>query len=47
MEYKNERYMGCLFVRDRAFCRQLSDLLRQQVGSPIEKIGDLDVTGTL
>jgi hypothetical protein len=47
IEYENEFYMGCLFVRDRSFCRQLSTFLKPYVGYAIEQIADLDVSDTL
>jgi hypothetical protein len=43
VEYENDLYMGCLFVNDPTFCRQLSIILRQHIGTTIKKIGDIDL----
>jgi len=47
IEYENECYMGCIFVRDPSFCRQLSAFLKPYVGHAIEQIADLDLSDTL
>jgi hypothetical protein len=47
IEYENEHYMGCLFVKDPSFCRHLSILLQQRIGYRIEQIGNLDLSSTL
>ena len=47
IEHEGERWMGCLLVEDRAFCEQICDLLRTQLGRSIKEIGDLDLIFTL
>jgi hypothetical protein len=42
-ENERELYTGTLIFDDMKFCRQIVDILRQQVGRPIKEIGDLDV----
>ena len=47
MEHENSAYVGCLIFNDQSFCAQVSTILREQTGRPIEKIGDLDLFHTL
>ena len=47
MEHEGERWMGCLIIDDHAFCEQISDLLRTQLGRSIKEIGDLDLIFTM
>jgi hypothetical protein len=47
IRHQDKRFVGCLIFTDRAFCGQMSQVLRQQVGRTIQDIGDLDLTYTL
>jgi hypothetical protein len=47
IDFEEEAYIGSLIFRDHAFCAQISNLLRDHVGRPIEEIGDLDVSHLL
>jgi hypothetical protein len=47
MEHESTAFIGCLIFNDRAFCAQISTILREQTGRPIKKIGDLDLSHTL
>jgi hypothetical protein len=47
IEHDKEHYVGCLIFDDVAFCSQISNLLRDQVGRPVKEIGDLDLSYTL
>ena len=44
IEHEGNEYMGCLFISDRAFCQQISELLRTKIGCTIEQIGSLDLS---
>jgi len=43
MEHKEAAYIGCLLFEDRSFCRQISNLLKNYYGYPIQYIGSLDL----
>lgn len=43
MEYQSETYVGVLTLEDAAFCQRVSALLKENIGQPIAKIGDLDL----
>ena len=43
IEHEGNEYMGCLMISDRAFCQQISELLRTKIGCTIEQIGSLDL----
>ena len=47
IEFNREHYVGCLIFDDVAFCSQISNLLRDQVGRAVKEIGDLDLSYTL
>jgi hypothetical protein len=47
IDFQEEAYIGSLIFKDHAFCDQISNLLRDQVGRPIKEIGDLDVSHLL
>jgi len=47
IEYKREHYVGTLIFDDLKFCHQITALLKQHIGRPIEEIGDLDLSYTL
>jgi hypothetical protein len=47
IDYEGEQYIGCLLFNDRAFCGEITRLLRIHLGRPIQQIGDLDVSHTL
>ena len=47
IEHDKEHYVGCLIFDDVAFCSQISNLLRDQVGRAVKEIGDLDLSYTL
>jgi hypothetical protein len=44
MRYDNQDYYGTMFFDDGAFLIKLLPLLREHIGSPISKIGSLDIT---
>ena len=46
IEYENEPYIGCLYVKYSAFCKQLCGLLQHHIGDTVREIGDLDVSDT-
>ena len=39
--------MGCLWVQDAIFSRQLHQLLQNHIGLSIKEVGDLDLSHTL
>ncbi len=43
IEHENSLYMGCMFIGDYVFGRQLSVLLQARRGQNIQDIGSLDV----
>ena len=47
MRHEGERYIGCLIFSDQAFCRDIANILRTQIGRSIRAVGDLDVGETL
>jgi hypothetical protein len=47
MELWDRRYIGCLFISDVVFCRQVHRLLQSKKGHSIKEIGDLDVSHML
>jgi len=47
IEYEKEHWVGTLIFDDMNFRHQITDLLQQHIGCPIEQIGDLDVSFTL
>jgi hypothetical protein len=47
IDFEEELYIGTLIFNDRAFCRQISNLLCDHIGRPINEIGDLDVSHLL
>ena len=47
IDHEQERYTGCLIFNDRSVCAQISRLLREHIGRPIEEIGNWDVSRTL
>lgn len=47
IQYEKEHYVGTLIFDDVKLCHQMTDLLRQHIGRPIEEIGDLDLSYTL
>jgi hypothetical protein len=46
IEYENDLYMGCVFVQDASFSRELAGLLELYLGHKIEQIAALDVSST-
>ena len=46
-EYDGAEYIGCLLFDDRVFCLQISHLLEDHRGYPLQYIGGLDVSHTL
>jgi hypothetical protein len=44
IEHEGELYAGTLLFDDETFCHQVTALLRQYIGRPIEEIGGLDVS---
>jgi hypothetical protein len=47
MNLYSARYTANLTFDDPAFCKQIYDLLQQNIGRSIEEIGDLDLSFTL
>jgi hypothetical protein len=47
VEHNGEQYAGALVVDDAVFCRQVFDILRENLERPIKEIGDLDLSRTL
>lgn len=47
IDYEREHYVGTLAFDDIQFRHQITNLLRQQIGHPIEEIGALDLSHTL
>jgi len=47
IEHDNKAYVGTLLFSDKAFCQQVSVLLRLNLEKSIKEIGDLDVSSTL
>jgi hypothetical protein len=47
IDQDDKSYVGTLLFDDRAFCKQITDLLRLNVNRPIKDIGDLEVGHTL
>ena len=47
IDFQHDAYIGSLIFKDHAFCGQISNLLRDQVGRPIKEIGDIDLSSTL
>ena len=47
IDYQLQSFTGCINSPTKAFCTQLTHLLREHIGRSIEEIGDLDVSFTL
>ena len=47
IEHGGFRYMGFMQFDDRAFCAQIYNLLKANLGRSIEEIGELDLSHTL
>jgi len=47
MEHCGAEYVGALLLDDPAFCREIFEVLSQQLGNTIRKIGDIDLEYTL
>ena len=47
MEFKQERYLGCLLIQDTVFSYQLHRFLQNYIGLTIKEVGDLDLSHTL
>jgi hypothetical protein len=47
IEYEREHYVGTLIFDDIPFRHQITNLLQQNIGRPIEEIGDLDLSHML
>jgi hypothetical protein len=47
IEYGGERYVGMMVFDDPNFCQEIFKVLEVNVGLPIEKIGDIDLSYTL
>jgi hypothetical protein len=43
VEHQEGRYMGSLLFDDEPFARQIHEILSANRGSPIDRIGDLEV----
>lgn len=46
IDYQLQSFTGCINSPTKAFCTQLTHLLREHIGRSIEEIGDLDVSFT-
>src|SRR5919108_4900153 len=44
INFDEDNYIGTLIFKDHAFCKQITELLREHVGRSITDIGDLDVS---
>ena len=42
-EYDNEKYVCSLVFEDKAFCNQVTTLLKSHIGHAILEIGDLEI----
>jgi hypothetical protein len=40
-------YIGCLLFENSAFCRKISEILREYCGKPIHEIGDIELSHAL
>jgi hypothetical protein len=47
IDFEEELYISTLIFNERAFCRQISNLLCEHIGRSIKKIGDMDVSHLL
>jgi hypothetical protein len=47
MEHCGAEYVGALLLDDPAFCREIFDILIQNLGKTIQEIGDIDLSYTL
>ena len=47
IEHEVNEYMGCLMISDRAFRRQILNLLQAHCGNTLEQIGGLDLSHLL
>jgi len=47
IDFGGASYLGCLFIDDTAFCRQIVELLLANRNHPIAEIGSLDLLHTL
>ena len=47
MEHCGAEYVGELSLDDPAFCREICDVLIQNIGETIQEIGDIDLSYTL
>src|SRR5262245_33135020 len=47
MEHCGAEYVGELSLDDPAFCREIFDVLIQNIGKMIQEIGDIDLSYTL
>ena len=43
MNYGATRYIACLWLDDKEFCRRLVDLLKKHHGEPIDQIAELEI----
>jgi hypothetical protein len=47
MEHCGAEYIGALLLNDPAFCREIFEVLIQNLGKTIQEIGDIDLSYTL
>ena len=47
MQHMGAEYIGCLSFEDSAFCREIYRVLSGYCGSPIDEIGDIDISFAL
>jgi hypothetical protein len=43
MEHCGAEYVGVLLLDDRAFCRQIFEILIRSIGKTVQEIGDIDL----
>ena len=44
MQHMGAEYIGCLLFENSAFCRKISEILREYCGKPIQEIGDIELS---
>ena len=44
IDHEGSTYIGCLLIRDQAFCGQIVKLLQEHLNRPITEIGSLNLS---
>jgi hypothetical protein len=47
MQHMGAEYIGCFLFENSAFCRKISEILREHCGKPIHEIGDIELSHAL